>query len=64
MDKKPRGVAFEDLGWDIDEMAEYDGFFEWLMEDDSEFENCAVWNEEKGCWEYPEDNEEEWTDAE
>lgn len=47
------GVAFDDLGLDIDELMSYEGFFEWVTYDPEIDE--AVWNEEEGCWEYPED---------
>ena len=54
------GVAYEDLGWDLDEMSDLDGFIEWLVDGD----DGAVWNEEEGYWEYPEDeyDEEDWYD--
>lgn len=52
------GVAYEDLGWDLDEMSDLDGFIEWLVDGD----DGAVWNEEEGYWEYPEDEDEDFDD--
>ena len=51
------GVAFEDLGLDIDEMADLDGFFEWLMYEPESDE--MVWDEELCCWVYPDDEYDE-----
>lgn len=58
------GVALENLGWDLDEMSDLDGFLEWLMYD-PELDG-AVWDEELCCWVYPDDeydldeDEEDW----
>ena len=57
------GVAYEDLGWDLDEMSDLDGFLDWLVDENS---GDAVWNAEEGYWEYPEDewDDEDWDDEE
>lgn len=56
------GVALDDLGLDIDEMADLDGFFEWLTYDP--MVDKAVWNEEEGYWEYPDNEDDPYWDEE
>lgn len=53
------GVAYEDLGWDLDEMSDLDGFIDWLTDCD----DGAVWNEEEGYWEYPEDEDDDFEEV-
>lgn len=51
------GVAFEDLGLDIDEMADLDGFFEWLTGEDEL--DGAYWDDDEECWVYPDYDEDD-----
>lgn len=53
------GVAYEDLGWDLDEMSDLDGFIDWLTDCD----DGAVWNEKEGYWEYPEDEDDDFEEV-
>lgn len=47
------GVAFEDLGLDIDELISYEGFFEWLMYDPTI--DGGYFDTELYCWVYPDE---------